>query len=85
MVLGVGKTNVPYAGHLSLATNLGALEHSASDWREPQSASIDRDAIFQSLDWCRTWARIYVKPEHGIEPWVVTGYQDGIPVLIGLS
>ena len=80
--LASAKVNVPYAGHLSLATNLAALEHLAPDWRELQSASPHPHGIFQSLDWCLTWARIYARPEHGIEPCVVTGYQDGILVFV---
>ena len=82
LVLGVREMKVPYAGHLSLATNLAALEHLAPDWRELQSASPHPHGIFQSLDWCLTWARLYAKPGHGIEPCVVTGYQDGILVFL---
>ncbi|MGE0240307.1 MAG: GNAT family N-acetyltransferase [Parvibaculaceae bacterium] len=73
---------VPCAGPISLATSMAALEQLAPDWRELQSASAHPHGIFQSADWCLTWARIYAKPEHGIEPCVITGYQDGALVFL---
>ncbi|MGE3876549.1 MAG: GNAT family N-acetyltransferase [Parvibaculaceae bacterium] len=68
---------VPYAGHISLATTLSALEQLAPGWRELHANSAHPHGVFQSADWCLTWARTYARPELGIEPCVVTGYQDG--------
>jgi CelD/BcsL family acetyltransferase involved in cellulose biosynthesis len=64
-------------GHLSLVTNIAALEQLTAAWRELHSACAHKHGVFQSADWCLTWAHIYATPELGIEPCVVTGYQDG--------
>ncbi|MGE0148563.1 MAG: GNAT family N-acetyltransferase [Parvibaculaceae bacterium] len=74
--------SIPRAGHISLAASMEALEELAPGWRELQSASGHPHGIFQSVDWCLSWARIYARPEHGIEPCVVTGYRDGTLVFL---
>lgn len=67
----------PLTGRISLVSNMAGLEQLAGDWRELHSASAHPHGVFQSVDWCLTWARIYAKPELGIEPCVITGYHDG--------
>lgn len=73
---------VAHAGQISLATNMVALERLADDWRDLHSVSAQPHNIFQSADWCMTWMRIYAKPGSGIEPCVITGYQDGALVFL---
>lgn len=68
---------VPRDGHVSLAADLPALENLADDWRRLHAQSAHPHGVFQSADWCLAWARHYAKPEYGIEPCVVAGYQDG--------
>jgi CelD/BcsL family acetyltransferase involved in cellulose biosynthesis len=75
-------TAVPHAGQLSLATNIAALEQLADEWRELHPACAHPHGVFQSAVWCLTWARIYAKPAHAIEPCVITGYQDGVLVFL---
>lgn len=82
LAMSAGSLSVPSAGHISLASSATALEQLAPAWRELQSTSAHPHGIFQSADWCITWARIYAKPEHGIEPCVITGYQDGALVFL---
>ena len=77
-----GSLTIPSAGHISLATNLAALDQLGPDWRELHAASAHPHGIFQSADWCLSWARIYARPELGIEPCVVTGYEDGALVFV---
>ncbi len=49
-----GSLTIPSAGHISLATNLAALEQLGPDWRELHAASAHPHGIFQSADWCLT-------------------------------
>lgn len=72
----------PLNGPLSLATDMSALERLADDWRRLHALSAHPHGVFQSADWCLAWARHYAKSEHGIEPCVVTGYQDGVLVFL---
>ena len=80
--LSAGGLAIPHNGHISLATDLPALERLAVDWYSLHQASAHPSSIFQSADWCMAWARVYARPEHGIEPCVVTGYQDGTLVFL---
>jgi CelD/BcsL family acetyltransferase involved in cellulose biosynthesis len=66
---------VPHGGHLSLVTSAAALELLGEKWRELQKEAAPHQ-VFQSFEWCASWARSYAKPEYGIEPCVVTGYED---------
>lgn len=69
-------------GHIVLATDMPSLERLADDWRGLHGRSAHPHSVFQSAEWCLAWARHYAKPEHGIEPCVVTGYQDGSLVFL---
>lgn len=80
--LSAGGLTIPHNGHISLATDLPSLEQLADDWRSLHQASAHPSSVFQSADWCLAWARVYVRPEHGSEPCVVTGYQDGVLVFL---
>ena len=80
--LSAGGLTIPHNGHISLATDLPALERLAVDWYSLHQASAHPSSMFQSADWCMAWARVYARPEHGIEPCVVTGYQDGTLVFL---
>ena len=51
------------------------IELLGEKWRELQKDAAPHQ-VFQSFEWCSNWARFYAKPEHGIEPCVITGYQD---------
>ena len=72
----------PLTGHLSMVTTIAALEQLSADWRDLHSACAHPHGVFQSADWCLIWARIYARPELGIEPCVITGYQDGALVFL---
>ena len=65
----------PHGGHLSLATSVYTLESLGEKWRELQTLAAPHQ-VFQSFEWCVSWARLYAKPEYGIEPCIVTGFQD---------
>jgi CelD/BcsL family acetyltransferase involved in cellulose biosynthesis len=82
--LAAASDNLPVAaaGHISLATNMVDLERLAGDWQDLHSASAQPHSIFQSADWCLSWARIYATPENATEPCVITGYQDGTLVFL---
>jgi CelD/BcsL family acetyltransferase involved in cellulose biosynthesis len=80
--LSVRDLTLPHNGHVSLVTDLASLEQLAEDWRELHQASSPAAGIFQSAEWCLSWARLYMKPGHGTEPCVVTGYQDGALVFL---
>ena len=67
--------NIPHGGHLSLATSVSAIELLGEKWRRT-SEGCRTHQVFQSFEWCSSWARFYAKPEYGVEPCVVTGYQD---------
>jgi len=73
---------LPLDGHISLVSDLGGLERLADDWRELHQSCAHSAGIFQSAEWCLSWARFYMKPEHGAEPCVITGYQDGALVFL---
>jgi CelD/BcsL family acetyltransferase involved in cellulose biosynthesis len=69
------SATVPHGGHLSLATSAAAIDLLGEKWRELQKDAAPHQ-VFQSFEWCSSWARFYAKPEYGVEPCVVTGYQD---------
>lgn len=73
---------IPLNGHISLAADMPALERLAEDWQSLHAQSAHPHSVFQSAEWCLAWARHYAKPEHGIEPCVVAGYQDGVLVFL---
>ena len=66
---------LPHGGHLSLATSASAIEILGEQWRQLQRDAAPHQ-VFQSFEWCSSWARFYAKPEYGIEPCVVAGFQD---------
>lgn len=80
--LSVRDLTLPHNGHISLITDLASLEQLADDWRDLHQASSPAAGIFQSAEWCLSWARLYMKPGHGAEPCVITGYQDGALVFL---
>jgi len=73
---------IPLNGQISLAADMPAIEGLAEDWRRLHAQAALSHNVFQSADWCLAWSRHYAKPEHGIEPCVVTGYQDGALVFL---
>lgn len=80
--LAIRDLALPHHGHISLVTDLAALERLAGDWRDLHQACARPAGVFQSAEWCMAWARRYAKPEQGIEPCIVTGYQDGALVFL---
>lgn len=77
-----GRLAIPHISQISLATSIAALEQLAPEWRDLHAAGAHPHGVFQSADWCLAWARIYAKPALGIEPCVLTGYQDGALVFL---
>lgn len=66
---------LPHGSHIYLATSAAAIESLGEQWRDLQKGATLHQ-VFQSFEWCSSWARFYAKPEYGIEPCVVAGFQD---------
>jgi CelD/BcsL family acetyltransferase involved in cellulose biosynthesis len=74
--------SLPQRGRLSLVTRVDEIAALRDEWRCLQQSSPRPHNVFQSFEWCMTWADTYAREDAMSEPCIVTGYRDNRLVFV---
>jgi CelD/BcsL family acetyltransferase involved in cellulose biosynthesis len=68
---------MPAVDTIQIATGLPGIAGLERDWRALEAASAGKHHVYQSYDWCATWANTYAAAGGAFEPIVLTGRRNG--------